>query len=260
MVVLSLIQGLGEVLPVSASGHLTALPALAGSAEGRAAITVAANFGIVVALMLYFWRDMAAMGVGLWKLGKGRPDAGTRLFMHVAVGAAPALLVGWLYVSSGGGFGSPTTAVAAMLVFGLFLLVADQLGMTVSRVEHISWAAAFGIGVLQAAALIPGVSRTGITITAARLMGYERRAAARFSLLLAIPAFAAHGAWTFRSLARNAEIILSMDLAYAATTAGVAALLAVAAMMAWVDRHSFAPFAIWRVLFAGAMLLLMWWK
>ncbi|MBI2235432.1 MAG: undecaprenyl-diphosphate phosphatase [Magnetospirillum sp.] len=230
MVVLSLIQGLGEVLPVSASGHLTALPALAGSAEGRAAI------------------------------GKGRPDAGTRLFMHVAVGAAPALLVGWLYVSSGGGFGSPTTAVAAMLVFGLFLLVADQLGMTVSRVEHISWAAAFGIGVLQAAALIPGVSRTGITITAARLMGYERRAAARFSLLLAIPAFAAHGAWTFRSLARNAEIILSVDLAYAAATAGVAALLAVAAMMAWVDRHSFAPFAIWRVLFAGAMLLLMWWK
>ena len=260
MVVMSLIQGLGEALPISASGHLAAMPAMAGSREAHAAVTAAAHFGVVVALMLYFWRDVTAMALGLWKLAKGRPDAGTRLLMHVVVGSLPALLLGWLFATYGGAVGSAGTALAAMLVFGLFLLVSDQLGMTVSRVEHISWAAAFGIGILQAAALIPGVSRTGITITAARLMGYERRAAARFSLLLAIPAFAAHAAWTFRALARENELILSVDLAYAAAVAGTVALLAVAAMMAWVDRRSFAPFAVWRILFAVAMLLLMWWR
>lgn len=265
VVTLALIEGLGEVLPVGASGHLALLPALGGTRAARTTILAAADLGILLALALYFWRDLAAMAAGLWRLAKGRPDPGTRLLMLVAVGTVPALGLGWLFLDLGGGFGGARGAAAAMLVFGLFLLVADRLGMTVARVEHMNLTTAFAIGVLQAAALVPGVSRTGITITAARLMGYERQAASRFSLLLAMPALVAHlirTLWALPpgTLALSAEQGLAelglAELGLAAAIAGLAAVVAVAAMMAWVRTNSFAPFALWRILFGAALVTL----
>ncbi|MGE5503742.1 MAG: undecaprenyl-diphosphate phosphatase [Actinomycetota bacterium] len=259
VVILALIQGIGEVLPVSASGHLAVLRLTLGTPEGREAVAVAADLGIVAGLMLYFWRDMIVMAVGLWKLLKRRPDAGSRLLLTVAAGTVPGLLVAWAFVELGGTVGGPMAAAAAMVVFGLFLLIADKLGMTVSRIEHMGFLAAAAIGVLQAAALVAGVSRTGITVTAGRLMGYERAAIARYSLLLAIPVFAVHAGHTLMDLAGRAPLILSADLALAGAAACVGALLSVAAMMAWVDRNSYAPFAVWRILFgAGALAWLVW--
>jgi undecaprenyl-diphosphatase len=260
VVLVALIQGLGEVLPLGGAGHLAALSALGGTPEGRAAISVAAHVGTVAALMLYFWRDMFAMGLGLWKMFKGRPDSGSYLLLHVVAGTLPALAVAWLFLNVGGSLGSRLTAASAMVVFGLFLLVSDKVGMTVRRIEHMSWPAAISMGVLQAAALIPGVSRTGITITAARLMGYEREAAVRFSLLLGLPLFAAHAIHTFWKLSRQAEVILSPDLGLAALASGLASLLAVALMMAWVRRHDFTPFAAWRILFGLAMVATIVWR
>lgn len=247
------------MLPLGASGHLALLPQLAGTADERVAVAAAAHAGIIVALMLYFWRDMAAMAVGLWKLVKGRLDPGARLFLQLLIGSVPALLLGWGFTRMGGGFGGVGTAAAAMAVFGLFLLVADRLGMTVRRMEHMSYFGAFAIGVLQAASLIPGVSRTGITITAVRLMGYERVAAVRFSLLLAIPAFAGHALFSVWKLSRESELLFSSDLAVAAAAAGLMALIGVAAMMAWVRRADFAPFAVWRLLLGGGMLAWLAW-
>jgi undecaprenyl-diphosphatase len=259
VMVVALIQALGEILPLSASGHLAALPALAGTPEGYAAISMAANLGVLAAIMLYFWHDMLAMGVGLWKLLKGRTDAGTRLLGLLLIGTLPAVPAGWLFLQFGGGSGGRLTAASAMLVFGLFLLVSDRLGMTVRRIEHMNVLTAFGLGLLQAAALIPGVSRTGITITAARLLGYERQAAARFSLLLAIPVLAidaGHSAWV---LSHQAELILSSDLLLAVAASASVALAALAAMMAWVRYNDFVPFAVWRILFGlGVLAVALW--
>lgn len=254
VVVVALIQGLAEVLPLDASGHLALVPGLAARSHGRTALLVAAEAGIVAALMLYFWRDILAMAAGVVRLAKGRLDPGGRLLLLVTAGTVPALAVGWAFQHLGGATAGPAATAAAMALFGLFLLAADRLGVTVRRVEHLSWLGAAAIGLLQAAALVPGVSRTGITITAARLMGYERRDAARFSLLLAVPLVAVHAAASALALSRQSPLVLSPDLILAAGISLAAALAATAAMMAWLDRHTLAPFALWRVVVGGAAL------
>ncbi|MBC7905869.1 MAG: undecaprenyl-diphosphate phosphatase [Rhodospirillaceae bacterium] len=255
VVFVALIQGLAEVLPLGASGHLALIPRLVASAEGRAAVVVAADVGIVAALMTYFWRDLFIMGRSVVKLAKGRVEPGARLLFQVLVGSVPALLLTWGFAELGGGSASPTTAAAALVVFGLFLLAADAMGVTVRRVEHLGWLGAAIIGILQAAAAIPGVSRTGITITAARLMGFERQDAARFSLLLGIPLIAGQACLIVAQLSRQAPLIFSTDLALAAGLAFIVALIAVAAMMAWINRHTFAPFAVWRIILGVGVLV-----
>lgn len=255
VVFVALIQGLAEVLPLGAAGHIALIPRLVASAEGRAAVVAAADVGIVAALMAYFWRDLFIMGRSVVKLAKGRVEPGARLLFQVLVGSLPALALTWGFSQLGGGTASPTTAAAAMLVFGLFLLAADAMGVTVRRVEHLGWVGAAVIGILQAAAAIPGVSRTGITITAARLMGFERQDAARFSMLLAIPLIAGQAGLMVAQLSRQAPLIFSTDLMVAAALAFVLALIAVAAMMAWVDRHTYAPFAVWRIILGLGVLV-----
>jgi undecaprenyl-diphosphatase len=245
VLIVALIRGVGEVLPLGAAGHLALLPAFGTSAE-RAAIAAAADAGILLALALYFWRDLWAMGLGLWKLGKGRPDSGTRLLLRIVAGTIPALAVSWAVRHWAGSFDGRITAAAAMLVFGLFLLVADKLGMTVRRLEHMNFLEAMAIGLLQGAALIPGVSRVGITVTAARLMGYERREAARFALLLGLPLLAVSAASAVADLWLERGLLPMAELA-GAGAAMVSALIATAAMLAWLRRGSYLPFALWRI-------------
>ncbi|MBX9635560.1 MAG: undecaprenyl-diphosphate phosphatase [Magnetospirillum sp.] len=254
VVLIALIQGLAEVLPLGAAGHLALIPRLMASAEGRAAVVVAADVGIVAALMAYFWRDLFIMGRSVIKLAKGRVEPGAHLLFQVLLGSIPALVVTWGFAELGGGGTSRTAAAAALVVFGLFLLAADGMGVTVRRVEHLGWLGAAIIGILQAAAAIPGVSRTGITITAARLMGFERQDAARFSLLLAIPMIAGQACLIVAQLSRQAPLILSTDLMLTTAFAFVVALLAVAGMMAWLHRHTFAPFALWRIVLGLGVL------
>lgn len=258
-VLTAIIQGITAVLPLDPAGHLALLPHLPGTAEDRAAIAVAADCGIVVALSLYFWRDLMAMAVGLWKLAKGRPDNGTRLFLQLVLGTLPAVVLEWGVQRAGIAVTGEITAAGAMVVFGLFLLVADKLGMTVRRIDHMSMLSAFAIGALQAASVVPGLSRTGVTITAARLLGYERTEAGRFSLLLAIPTTAIAaigGAWR---LSRHVQLSLSGDLAVTTVITAVVSLLSIAAMLAWVQRASYTPFAVWRILLGSGVLLSMAW-
>ncbi|RAU23102.1 UDP-diphosphatase [Paramagnetospirillum kuznetsovii] len=261
VLVVALIQGLGEVLPLGASGVLAALPMLAGGPEARAALSVAAHLGILLALMLYFWREVAAMTVGIWRLGKGKPDGGSYLFLHVAVGTVPAALAGWFLFDLVFGLYGPLTVGVVIVVGGLLLLACDKLGVTVRRIEHVGFIGSLFLGALQVLALLPGVSRTGITITIARLLGWERQSAARFSLLLAIPLIAGHAGRTFWGVSQRAELILSADLGIAAAAAFLAALLAAAFMMAWVERRTFLPFAVARVAIGvGALTLALWMK
>lgn len=247
VVFVALIKGLAEVLPLGASGHLALIPRLAEDAGGRTAVLAACDLGIVAALVAYFWRDLFAMGRSTVKLAKGRMEPAARLMLMVLLGSLPALALTWAFTEMGGGTATRTSAAAALLVFGLFLLVADKMGVTVRRVEHLGWLGAFVIGILQAAAAIPGVSRTGITITAARFMGFERPDAARFSLLLAIPLLGGQAGIAIWRLSQVAPLIFSTDLMAAAAICFVLGLFATASLMIWVERATFAPFAIWRI-------------
>ena len=209
--------------------------------------------------MAYFWRDVGAMATGIWRLLKGKPDGGSRLFLHVAVGTIPAAAAGWFLLDRVAGIVGPVTAAALVFAGGLLLLAFDKLGVTVRRIEHMGFAGSFGLGLLQVLALIPGVSRTGITITIARLLGWERQAAARFSLLLAMPLILGHAGRTFWGLSHHTTLIVSADLMIAAAAAGLASLAAVAVMMAWIDRHTFLPFALARTILGAVALGLVLW-
>lgn len=254
VVFVALIQGVAEVLPLSAAGHLGLLSGLGANPEGRAAIAAAADLGIALALMVYFWRDMAAIGRALLKLAKGRVEPGAVLLFKILAGTIPALGLSWL-LADAGRIGMGHGAIAACLIgFGAVLWLADHLGVTVRRVEHLGGVGAVVLGLLQVVAIFPGVSRTAITVIAARLMGFERTEAARFSLLLAIPMLAGQAALEALHLSGHAPLMQSSGLFLAGGLGFIAALISVAGMMAWLVRHTYAPFAGWRIL-VGALAL-----
>ena len=141
-----------------------------------------------------------------------------------------------------------------MLGFGLLLYGADRLGMTIRRLEHMSTGHAFAIGLAQTLALIPGTSRAGITMTAARALGYERAAAARFSMLMSIPVIAASAGAAGREIARRGDVVIAADAALAAGLSFAAALVAIAGLLALLRRVSFTPFVIYRVLLGAGLL------
>ncbi len=258
LVVVALIQAIAEILPLGASGHLALfLPSVDGN-TGRAAATVAAHAGIVLALMVYFWRELAGMAWAPVKMAKGKRDADTRLLGLMLAGTIPAALAiaAILYLVPASTLG-PRWVAGLMIGFGLLMLLADQMGVTVRRIEHMGVPEALAIGLIQILALVPGVSRTGITLTLARLLGYERHDAARYSLLLAIPLLLAHGGMTAWDLARQGVLIYSWDMARASALAFVVTLITIIPFLAWLRHHSLTPFALWRLGAGVAAIALM---
>ena len=256
MVILALVQGLTEFLPISSSGHLVLTGRFLCWPDQGLAIDVAVHVGTLFAVMLYFWRDMWMMIVGLGRLVTGRGGPQTRILINVVLGTVPIVIVGFLakdYVA----FGLRNIELIAWATFGfgILLWIADKVGMTVWRLEHLGVPAAFVIGLAQVLALIPGTSRSGITMTAGRFMGLERAEAARFSMLLSIPTIIAAGTLTGLEMWEQGGLQFGSDVVLAAAMAFVAGLLAIAVMMQWLKRSGFGPFVIYRILLGGGLLL-----
>jgi undecaprenyl-diphosphatase len=259
-----LVQGITEFLPISSQAHLllidqamaeTGIIAAPPSPATQLTLSIAVHVGTLFAVTLYFWRDLWAMAVGIGRSFRGRRDPGLRLFAYVVVATLPVVVAGYAMHTYGPwGLRGLEVIAWAMLGFGIVLYVADRVGMTVRRVEHVAFGDALIIGLAQVLALIPGTSRSGITMSAARMLGFERIDAARFSLLLAIPAIAGAGVLEGWQIYRSGDVHLSVDAAVAAGLAFVAALIAIAVMMAWLRRASFTPFVVYRI-GLGALLL-----
>lgn len=216
---------------------------------------VAVHVGTLGAVIIYFWQDLFAMVAGLWRLARGRRDPGATLAGLVALGTVPVLIAGYLvdrYV--GDALRSIAVIGWATLGFGVLLYIADRLSMTVKRVEHLGLIDVLVIGLAQILALIPGTSRSGITMTAARILGYERAEAARFSMLLSIPTIAASGLWLGLSLYEADNVQLTQGAVMAAGLAFITAILSIAALMAWLQRSTFTPFVIYRVILGVGLL------
>ncbi|MCH7551360.1 MAG: undecaprenyl-diphosphate phosphatase [Proteobacteria bacterium] len=251
--VLALVQGVTEFLPISSSGHLILVPAVAGWPDQGLAIDVAMHVGTLGAVILYFHRDLWSMIAGL--AGMRRRDPGARLAGHLVLGTVPAVIAGFLldrYYP--GGIRGLEVIAWTTLGFGVLLFAADRLGMTVRRLEHLRAGDVVIIGLAQVLALVPGTSRSGITMTAGRLLGLERKEAARFSLLLSIPIILGAGALKGWALYRTGDPQLTSDALLAAGMAFAAALVAITAMMAWLRRATFTPFVVYRVGLGGFML------
>ncbi len=260
LLILALVQGITEFLPISSSGHLILTWSALGEAQTPATeqlvIDIAVHVGTLGAVCLYFWRDVGSMAGGFIKLLMGQRSPGGRLAVAVLIGTLPVVIVGFLakdFVT--GALRSAEVIAWTTLIFGLLLYAADKIGLTVRRLEHLGLVQAFVIGLAQVLALVPGTSRSGITMTAARVFGFERAEAARFSLLLSIPAILGAGTLAGLDLYKLGKAQLTSDALLAMGLAFVSALFAIALMMAWLKRASFTPFVIYRVLLSG---LLFW--
>lgn len=255
IVVLAVIQGITEFLPVSSSGHLVLTPILLGWRDQGLIIDVAVHVGTLGAVIIYLWRDVWAMLQGLVRLAGGQVDDGARLAWLVLIASIPVIVAGfavklWL----GDALRTPAVIGWSFIGFGLLLYGGDRLGLTILKIEHMKSGGALMIGLAQVLALIPGASRAGVTITMARMMGFERRDAARFSMLLSIPAIAGAGTLAVLDLIESGDAALQADAVLAALLALVAALLAITVMMGWLRRASFTPFVYYRIA-VGVLIL-----
>lgn len=261
ILVLAVVQGLTEFVPVSSSGHLVLVPIVAGWQDQGLTIDVAVHVGSLAAVMVYLRRDLAAVAIGLARFAGGRRrDDGARLAAHLAIATLPIIGVAIvMYQLVGTDLMRRVTVIAwTTLGFGLVLLAADRIGATTHRLDRMTAGQALVVGLAQVLSLVPGTSRAGITITAARLLGYERREAARFAMLLSIPTILAAGALAaydiYRTSSLGPGLGLGLDALIAALLAFLAALAAIAGMMRWLRRATFTPFVVYRILLGGGLL------
>ena len=260
ILILAAVQGITEFLPISSSGHLILVPKLGGLADQGLLMDVAVHVGTLVAVMLYFWRDMIGMTGALARSfrqlsNQRKLDYEFWLFVKLVLATLPVIVAGFL-VNEYMGADLRTLEIIgwATLVFGIVLYIADKMNMTVRQMEHISYGGAFFIGLLQVLALIPGTSRAGITMTAARFLGVERQDAARFSLLLSIPTIIGAGALKGYELYKSGDPVLLNDTITVAGLSFLFALVAISLLMVWLRRASFTPFVAYRILLGGALL------
>ncbi|MFA6019396.1 MAG: undecaprenyl-diphosphate phosphatase [Rhodospirillales bacterium] len=257
ILILALVQGLAEFLPISSSGHLVLVPHLSGWKDQGLAVDVAMHAGTLVAVLAYFWRDIWEIFKDLPSLFKGRLRPGARLALYICIGTAPAVIAGLtLKHFLPDGIRDPLVVAWAMVGFAVILYVFDKFGLTIWRLQHITLGQALFIGIAQCLAFIPGTSRAGATMVAARFLGYERESAARFSMLLSIPAILAAGVKEGFELYKSpGPEGLLQDALLAAGLSAVFGLMAIAFLMYWLKRSTFLPFVLYRLAFGSFLLL-----
>lgn len=252
LVLLALIQGITEFLPISSSAHLILVPALTGWSDQGLGIDVAMHIGTLFAVMLYFRADLLCLSKGAIDALQGRITDNAVLTLKIGLATVPVVVVGFILRDIiAGEFRSPALIAVTTAVFGVVLWMADRRASTARcGIGEITWRDAMLIGLAQAIALVPGVSRSGITITAALFLGVQRSEAARFSLLLSIPTTAAAGALGGYELVQTGSAAMLEQAVLAGGLAFVSALLAIAGLMKWLSRSDFTPFVIYRLLLA----------
>ncbi|MBF0305247.1 MAG: undecaprenyl-diphosphate phosphatase [Alphaproteobacteria bacterium] len=249
---LALVRGVSEFLPVGA--ERPPLMVLKGLARHGGAMLVAVQAGLLLALLAALRSELWSMGMGLWRVAKGRRDPGARLALQVAVAAIPSAGIGWL-VAQGQIFGPGTPLVVGCttVAAGLALAITDRLGLTLRRIEHMTLLGALVLGTVQGVALLPGAGRAGPAVALARLMGYERVEAFRFSLLLSVPAVAAmlaSGLGRLNAMPPGGDALAALTVSF-----GLAWLAATLAGW-WLRRNGFTPFALYQMALGGTVIAL----
>lgn len=260
-ILLGIIQGLTEFLPVSSSAHLRIASELMGIGDAGAAFTAITQLGTETAVVVFFWRDIVRI-IGRWfrslfgSVPRKDPDA--LLGWWIILGSVPIVIGGLLFEDAiDHTLRSLWFVAIALIVFGLLLGWADRVGAQKYELRQMGWKHALIYGVAQALALIPGVSRSGGTITAGRLMGYTREQAARYSFLLAIPAvFGSGGYKLVKSFGDPAGTPLGLTFV-ATAVAFVIALVVIGVFMKYISRGSFMPFVVYRVALGALIIVLL---
>ena len=263
-IVLGIVQGLAEFLPISSSAHLILLPWVLGWDDPGLAFDVALHWGTLFAVLIVFWRDWVRLiGAGLRSLGDRRflDTADRRLFWGLVVASIPGAIVGKLLGDKAEeSLRSPLLISVSMSIMGVLLWAADKAGRKNKLAEQMTPGQALSIGVAQAFALIPGVSRSGSTITLGLALGYSREAIARFSFLMSTPIIFGAGLLKFPKMLREMHSGAS-PLGWDGLVAGCVASAIVGALvirwlLAYLRTRTFAVFAIYRLIVAAGILVL----
>lgn len=248
-VVLGIVQGLTEFLPISSSGHLRIVPALLGWDDPGTAFTAVIQLGTMAAVVIYFWKDLwritLAWCASLFDRDR-RSDPDARMGWYLIVATIPIGVFGLLFDDQIESGARDLRLIASTLILlGLLLLLAEKVGTRRKTIEDLDSRDGVTVGLAQSLALIPGVSRSGSTITAGLFLGYRRADAARFSFLLSVPAVVASGLYQLKDIGEGGtDVAPTIVAAIASFVVGYAA---IAWLLRWLSSHSTAVFVIYRV-------------
>jgi undecaprenyl-diphosphatase len=264
-IILGIVQGLAEFLPISSSAHLILVPWLCGWDDPGLAFDVALHWGTLFAILVVFWRDwIRLIGAGFASLRDrsftGTPDRG--LFWALVVSSIPAAIVGKLLGDwAEETLRSPLLIAATMSVMGIVLWLADRAGSKDKREEQMTQPEAFGIGVAQAFALVPGVSRSGATISLGLVFGFTREAIARFSFLMSTPIIFGAGLLKFprmlREMQEGSSAVTWGGLAAGCIASAVVGVIVIRWLLEYLRTRTYAVFA-WYRLFVAAGIVVLW--
>ena len=256
VVVLAIVQGLTEFLPISSSGHLVLVPSAAGWTDQGLAFDVAVHFGSLLAVCVYFRDDLLALLRGSGQLLKSQSQTlESRMALAIGIGTIPAAiaglaLAGWIEAN----LRSPAVIVVTLSGYAIVMVLADRFGRRARSVANISLFDAVVIGCAQALALVPGTSRSGVTISAARILGFDRLDAARFSFLLSAPVILLATTYELGGLIVGDEAVAWLQLSIAALVSAVVAYASIDFFMRFVSRIGLLPFALYRLALAAIIL------
>jgi undecaprenyl-diphosphatase len=260
IIVLAVIQGITEFLPISSSGHLLLVPAITHWPDQGILTDVMVHMGSFLAVVVYFWKDCVNLVRGGIDLLFGRITNWGKLAALIVLATIPAVLFG-VFLDKIGFMDKvremPEVVAWNAIIFGALLYLCDRYGLSTRRMSDMTWLLAIIIGVAQAIAIIPGTSRSGITMTAARALGFERPEAARFAFLLGIPAIAGAGVLKLGDAVASGETI-SFGMLLTAVLTFFVALGTITVLMKLVRHMSFLPFAVYRVALGVVLLALIY--
>lgn len=258
LIYLSILQGITEFMPVSSSGHLILVSKFTTLPDQGQDIDIALHIGSILAVMIYFAPTLWNVIVGMLK-SKLLPNTkieGSQLFYLLLVATLPALCVGAALKYYGMEWLRSTKVIGwNILFYGILLWIIDSLSITVRKVKNLEMIDALYIGLAQCLALSPGTSRSGITITMCRFLGMERREAAKFSMLLAIPTILAAGVYAGYELYAGGNMQLILNAFHAIGYSFIVSILAIFVLMQWLKRWSFFPFVVYRLVLGIVLLL-----
>ncbi len=263
IIILALIQGLTEFLPVSSSGHLVLVHHIFDSGKNwdqRLIMDVAVHVGTLFSVLVYFRKDVLSMLTGAldWTKRDFKTE-GAQLNIHLLIASIPVIAGGFaLHILKPDWLTLLQVMAWSTIIFGILLWIADRTPQTAKTLRDMSLKDAALIGLAQTLALIPGTSRSGITMTASRFLGYSRTQSARFSLLLAIIAISGAGTIAGLELWQSGDIELGFDALLAAVLSFLAGWLSIALMMKWLERSTFTVFAVYRVILGVALLAIIY--
>lgn len=255
-IILGIIQGIGEFLPISSSAHLILVPYLFGWEQSSLAFDVALHFGTLLAVLLIFFKDWWNLFIGaIDKVTKGKESFENKMFWYLVVATIPGTLLGvllddvienifrqkiWLISS-------------ALAIMGILIYLGDRWADKHYKIEtdfkHITLKQAFLIGMSQALAIIPGFSRSGTTILTARLLGLSKSAATKFTFLLSVPIIAGATILEIGNLAFTWETLMAVFVAF------IVGIFSIKFLLNYIKKHDFSVFAIYRVIFAIIILI-----